>query len=236
MNNQVSILEREFFSFREKFLRDRLSCAKGIGYCLKCMRGFFTNLGGGCEKSEAGDFLLLLTVENLTCSVLPICIGPPVLNVSQKKTAPARSQKHGTSPSECTKRTLHPRSSPLHPVYRFDTPSNIVSALPVSIVQAFFEASNLKKGNLKKEEEILSISIKTVCNEMRVLFNRAMVNKWIYVTMTATRNNHIRDVEILEKFSWDDPPRGSTVYRSSNLPLTAMLSGLLGDNGVRRRK
>lgn len=102
--------------------------------------------------------------------------------------------------------------------------------------QAFFEAFNLKKGNLKKEEEILSISIKTVCNEMRVLFNRAMVNKWMYVTMTATRNNHIRDVEILEKFSWDDPPRGSTVYRSSNLPLTAMLSGLLGDNGVRRRK
>lgn len=129
-----------------------------------------------------------------------------------------------------------PQFPPLHPVYRFDTPSNIVSALPVSIVQAFFEASNLKKGNLKKEEEILSISIKTVCNEMRVLFNRAMVNKWIYVTMTATRNNHIRDVEILEKFSWDDPPRGSTVYRSSNLPLTAMLSGLLGDNGVRRRK
>lgn len=115
VNNQVSILEREFFSFREKFLRDRLSCAKGIGYCLKCMRGFFTNLGGGCEKSEAGDFLLLLTVENLTCSVLPICIGPPVLNVSQKKTAPARSQKHGTSPSECTKRTLHPRSSPPPP-------------------------------------------------------------------------------------------------------------------------
>lgn len=27
------------------------------------------------------------------------------------------------------------------------------------------------------------------------------------------------------------PPRGSAVYRSSNLPLTAMLSGLLGDNG-----
>lgn len=31
-------------------------------------------------------------------------------------------------------------------------------------------------------------------------------------------------------------PRGSTVYRWSNLPLTAMLSGLLGDNGGQRRK
>lgn len=77
--------------------------------------------GEGCEKSEAGDFLLLRTVENLTCSVLPICIGPPVLNVSRRKTRGSFAETWNVPERMRTKRTLHPRS----PVYRFDTPSNV---------------------------------------------------------------------------------------------------------------